>query len=128
MVSKKELMAWLEKRKISYFTDPTNLDSKYLRGRLRTSIIPQLEASFGKSIVKNLCLLGERAQKIEEHFRKEISGVQNAAELEGPLLEFFLKAESERQGKRLSRNELQVLVRKVNSGLALKIRNDYLNH
>lgn len=126
-VSKKELMAYLEKREISYFNDPTNLDSKYLRGRLRTSIIPQLEASFGKSIVKNLCLLGQRAQKIEEYFRKATRGVQNASELEGPLLEFFLKEESQRQGKRLSRDAIQVLVRKVNSGLVLKIENDYLN-
>lgn len=129
-VSKKELMAWLEKRKIRYFTDPTNLNSKYLRGRMRTSIIPELEASFGKSIVKNLCLLGRRAQKIEEHFSQMTSQVRNASDLEGPLLEFFLKKESEKQGMKLSREELQILARKVKKGdsnLALKIRNDYLN-
>lgn len=105
-VSKKELISYLQRKKISYFIDPTNLDSRYLRGRLRTSIIPQLEASFGKSIVKNLCLLGQRAQQLEEHFLKTSPSI-----FDEPLLDFFLKTWSQKKGLTLSRDERDLLKR-----------------
>ena len=136
-VSKKELTAYLDKRKISYFNDPTNLDAKYLRGRFRTSIIPQLEAAFGKSIVKNLCLLGQRAQKLEEHFTKASESLKKVSDLQAcdeALLEFFLKSWSKRQGVHLSREALPVFAKKITAQdpetlveLALKIQNDYLS-
>ncbi len=118
--SKKDLLKWLEQRNISYFTDPTNLDPKYLRGRLRTSIIPQLEASFGKSIVKNLCLFGERAQKLEEYLMRASQPLWEATgeaadlkECEEVVFEFFLKTWSRSQGLHLSRDELAALTKKV---------------
>jgi tRNA(Ile)-lysidine synthase len=117
-VAKKDLIKWLEKRNIPYFTDSTNLDARYLRGRLRTSIIPQLEASFGKSVVKNLCLLGERAQKIEEHLMRASQPLweQKVADLkdcEEIVFEFFLKTWSRGQGLSLSRQELASLAKKL---------------
>lgn len=138
-VSKKDLIVWLEKREIPYFTDSTNLDPKYLRGRMRTSILPQLEESFGKSIVKNLCLLGERAQQIEELLEKASTPLWNQKvadlkECEDVVLEFFLKTWSRREGLQLSRDEIGVLAKKMRSDdpdkpipLALKIQNDYLS-
>lgn len=134
-VSKKELVQWLEKRGISYFTDSTNLDPKYLRGRLRSSILPQLEEAFGKSIVKNLCLLGERAQKLEAHLTKAASGlleqkIADLKECDEIVLEFFLKSRS----RGLSREELSILAKKLRSEdpqksieLALIMQKDYLN-
>ncbi|MBP9841745.1 MAG: tRNA lysidine(34) synthetase TilS [Simkaniaceae bacterium] len=61
-VQKKELIAYLEKEGISYFTDPTNEDERFLRGKMRKSIIPLLEEHFGKGIVAPLCRLAERSQ------------------------------------------------------------------
>ncbi|MGD0665677.1 MAG: tRNA lysidine(34) synthetase TilS [Rhabdochlamydiaceae bacterium] len=134
-VLKKELVQWLEKRGISYFIDSTNLDPKYLRGRLRSSILPQLEEAFGKSIVKNLCLLGERAQKLEEHLTKASSGlleqkIADLKECDEIVLEFFLKSRS----RGLSREELSILAKKLRSDdpqksieLALIMQKDYLN-
>ncbi len=133
-VSKKDLMAWLEERGILYFTDSTNLDPKYLRGRMRGTIVPQLEASFGKSIVKNLCVLGERAQRLESHLERASKSLleMKVAELEGVdevVLEFFLK----KGHSGLSREELAILSKKLRGSdptlpitLALKIQNNYL--
>lgn len=133
-VSKKDLTEWLEERGISYFTDRTNLDPKYLRGRMRGTIVPQLEASFGKSIVKNLCILGERAQKLESHLERASKSLleMKVADLEGVddvVLEFFLK----KGHSGLSREELAVLAKKLRRSdpelpipLALKIQNNYL--
>lgn len=138
-VSKKNLIQWLEKRQISYFRDATNLDSKYLRGRLRVSILPQLEASFGKSVVKNLCLLGERAQKMEEHLMRVSQPlweqkVADLKECEEIVFDFFLRVWSRGQDLSLSREQLAVLAKKVRAEhpdksieLALKSQSEYLD-
>lgn len=107
-VSKKEIVAWLDKKGISYFVDKTNLDPKYLRGRMRASIMPFLEEQFGKSIVKNLCLLGKRAAQLEEHLNKSVCG--------DVVLEHFLK--SRHPG--LSREALSILAKKLKE-LELKV-------
>ncbi len=106
-VSKKELMEWLEYQKISYFTDPTNLDPQYLRGRLRTSIFPFLEKEFGKSIVKNLCLLGKRAEKLEEHLMRVSDET---------VLEFVLKS----RNPTATRDEIATLMKQLRNRSCIK--------
>lgn len=104
-VSKKELMEWLQNLNISYFTDPTNLDPKYLRGRLRTSIFPFLEKEFGKSIVKNLCLLGKRAEKLEEHLIRSAQSI----DYDDFVLEYVLKS----RNPSASREEIAIILKKM---------------
>jgi len=67
-VKKQEILQWLADRKKSYFSDPTNRDSKFLRGRMREEMLPLLTASFGKQISSNLCQLGEESQEIKAFF------------------------------------------------------------
>lgn len=53
-VSRKEIEAYLSEKKISYRTDSTNADTKYLRNSFRNKIIPYLEnqlPGFQKSIL-----------------------------------------------------------------------------
>ncbi len=111
-ISKKELMEWLENKNIGYFTDPTNLDAKYLRGRLRTSIFPFLEKEFGKSIVKNLCLLGKRAEKLEEHLIR----ATQSEEFDDFVLEFVLKS----RNPSASREEIAALMKKLRDKPCIK--------
>jgi tRNA(Ile)-lysidine synthase len=93
---KKELIAFLDERGIEYVVDPTNIDANYLRGRMRRSIIPGLEQAFGKSVVKNLALLGERVRQLEE-------------QLDVAVLEHFIR--KEKQG--LSREEVKFLMKQI---------------
>lgn len=72
-IPKKDIMLWLQQRGISFFTDITNLQSKFLRGRMRTSLMPLLAEIFGKEIAKNLCLLGERAGELEKYLNAKIA-------------------------------------------------------
>lgn len=65
---KKGILDWLSQKGISYFQDPTNRSTRFLRGRMREEMIPALEASFGKRIASNLCLLGEESREIREYF------------------------------------------------------------
>jgi tRNA(Ile)-lysidine synthase len=123
---KKDLIAWLEKRNISYIQDATNLSPRYLRGKMRTSILPLLEASFGKSIVKNLCRLGERAQNIELYLKKQVEPLWDRIEgsaiclsllkdLDDVIISYFLKEWTMREDIRLSAQQLDLLLRYVRS-------------
>jgi tRNA(Ile)-lysidine synthase len=57
-ISKRQIVYWLQERGIKAFEDSTNLDPKFLRGRFRSVIVPQLSKDFGKQVEGNLWKLG----------------------------------------------------------------------
>lgn len=65
-VQKKEILAWLDQEKITYFVDETNSDTRYLRSRMRKEILPSLSKSFGKRIEPSLCRIGKLASELDE--------------------------------------------------------------
>lgn len=76
---KKEILNWLEERGISYFSDPTNKDPRFLRSRMRETLLPDLSSQFGKQVSPSLCRLAESAQELSLYleeiiapFRKEV--------------------------------------------------------
>ncbi len=71
-VDKKSLMTWLEKRGLEPIEDRTNLDPRYLRGRMRTSILPELESHFGKEVSENLRRLGDSAGELGEYLARQL--------------------------------------------------------
>ncbi len=73
--NKSNLIDFLENKKISYFLDKTNTDSRFLRGRLRTEIIPSLSKTFGKEVSNNLCLLSTRAFELKQYLDLKVSKV-----------------------------------------------------
>lgn len=78
-IPKKEILAWLAAKGLRYFDDATNRDSRFLRGKMRETILPSLAAAFGKEISGNLCRLGEESREVREYFQG----------LNRPLLERF---------------------------------------
>ncbi len=50
--------------------DPTNRDPRYLRARMRLSLLPGLEESFGKGVRENLQLLAERSHELDAYLAK----------------------------------------------------------
>ncbi|HEY5259429.1 MAG TPA: tRNA lysidine(34) synthetase TilS [Rhabdochlamydiaceae bacterium] len=74
-VSKEELVAWLEKRQLAAFDDPTNRDPRFLRARMREHLLPTLAQSFGKEIQNNLCRLGEAAHEMAAYLQKKIAPI-----------------------------------------------------
>jgi|688.fasta_scaffold41142_2 tRNA(Ile)-lysidine synthase len=79
-VDKKEIMEWLKQQGLQGFEDLTNFDSRFLRGKLRTSIIPQLSEDFGKDVSKSLQRLGREAEELRDYFEdileKEIQRIE----------------------------------------------------
>ncbi len=60
---KKELIAWLQARNISYFVETPSND---LRSKMRLKILPFLSENFGKEIVPTLCRLAQDAKELRE--------------------------------------------------------------
>ncbi len=126
---KKELTAYLERRGLSYFTDITNTSPRFLRGRMRTELLPLLAKGFGKEIIDNFCHLGRAAESLKSYFIKKISGhlekvvvgeqesywdiPQDIEEIE---LQFLLKEWFTRENILASREVMNTLVAKALSG------------
>lgn len=72
-ISKREIIAWLESHSLKGFEDITNCDPAFLRGRLRTSILPILSKEFGKEISHNLCHIGSEAEEYKEYLEERIT-------------------------------------------------------
>ncbi len=70
--SKKELMEFLKENQLRAIEDRTNFDSKYLRSRMRISILPELNRLFGKNIFENLALLSGRSQEFKDYLEQRI--------------------------------------------------------
>lgn len=69
-IKKVEILAWLEAKSITPFEDKTNADERFLRGRMRAKIVPELARTFGKEIGTALCHLAEESQELQEHIAK----------------------------------------------------------
>jgi len=82
-VRKTDLLQWLEERGIRYFQDSTNLDPRFLRGRLRETLMPFLSSHFGKQVTPSLCRVGESAVELgeflEEQMRPYMSRIRQSA-------------------------------------------------
>lgn len=72
-VRKQELVQYLNERGIAFHTDPLNHSARFLRGRMRSSLLPQLTQTFGKEIVGNLCFLGRESGKIKDYFERKMA-------------------------------------------------------
>lgn len=72
-VSKKQLLNWLEERKLKGFEDKTNLDPRFLRGRFRAQLLPYLSEMFGKKISSGLCQLSQEAGELRDYLDDRIA-------------------------------------------------------
>lgn len=65
-VSKGEILQWLQERSLPYFVDKTNEDPRFLRTRLRQTLLPYLSMHFGKNVTSSLVKLGHSAAELSE--------------------------------------------------------------
>ena len=70
--SRKEIVRYLNKYNLSCFDDITNYSPFFLRSRIRNNILPFLKKEFGKEITSNLCLLGQRANDLQNYLDEKI--------------------------------------------------------
>ena len=129
--SKREIRAWLKEKSLQPIEDRTNLDPSYLRGKMRASILPELEEQFGKEVRGNLRRLGESARELSEYLSRKMEKYESLiiedreekrVDLSGyyPLepveIKAFLKKFSEKNKVFLSHAALQSLYEILEEG------------
>ncbi len=70
---KQELLQWLGEKKLTAVVDETNQDPRFLRGRMRTQLLPFLNDVFGKQIQDHLCRLSRVAGDLSSYFSQKLS-------------------------------------------------------
>lgn len=80
-MKKRALIQFLDERKISFISDPTNRDPRLLRSRLRGELLPLLSRSFGKEVASNLTLFSERSSELKAYLDRKVASIPL---LEGP--------------------------------------------
>lgn len=107
-VPKAEILTWLKARGVHPFEDCTNQDPRFLRGKMRTRILPWLAEQFGKEVHHGLVGIADEASALREYLDERVAphlvGLQ-----EGPL-GFCLDISKEGS---IPIYELYYLVRKV---------------
>lgn len=87
-VSKERLIDYLKKKGVPFSIDQSNFDPKYLRGRMRNTIIPNLEASFQKQICGNLIGFSSLMTKLSLYLNTRVEKILNGA-IRGPYGSFY---------------------------------------
>lgn len=80
VLSRAEVMEYVNNHKIKYMEDITNRDKKYLRNKIRLDLIPYLKKNFNPSIEEALSFLAEDAiglrtlldEKMSEYLKKVV--------------------------------------------------------
>lgn len=86
--TKQEVVQWLTAKGITFFSDPTNLEQKYLRGRLRSEIFPYLREAFGKEFEKSLCHLNNESIELSNFLDEQSLAFRKNA-IVGPWGTYF---------------------------------------
>jgi len=75
--ARKEIIDYISEKNLSYVTDKSNLDEKYLRNRIRHHLIPELKAGYNLKIVETLNRLASIVRSEEEWMENELKFILN---------------------------------------------------
>lgn len=91
--SKSDIKSWLQQEGYTPFEDRTNTDNKFLRGRFRTKIIPELSRDFGKEIGSSLCRIGAEAEELKAYLDTKLENYLKGI-VQGPFGAYLDLSES----------------------------------
>lgn len=125
-ISKEVIRQWLQKHQLTAFEDSSNNDSRFLRGKMRCSLIPWLSQEFGKEIGSAIRTIGEEAAELRDYFDQRISRYLSAI-VEGKMglyldlselppenmleIKYLIRKICTQESISLSRSQVEVLAR-----------------
>lgn len=129
--SKKELSFFLEKRGVVPFEDASNQDERFLRARMRQTMLPWLNENFGKSVQPALVRLGKEMVEMRGYFEEHLGALLDHS-IEGPFgvcldlqekmpsslveIKFFVRLFCERYQMNLSYSQYQTCAEALRLG------------
>ncbi len=69
-VGRDEIIAYLKSRSLKWRTDESNSDEKFLRNKIRRSLLPRLEKDYAPGIVRSLARLAALSRDEDEYLEK----------------------------------------------------------
>lgn len=135
-LTKSDLKRWLKDKGKEPFEDPTNENPKFLRCRLRNSILPLLSEEFGKQVQAPLVQLGMEASELTFYFDEKI-GPYLQRSIKGPFgvyinlmndlpsshleVKYLIRKLCEKEGYTLSRDAIEQAASFLEIGAANKL-------
>lgn len=126
-VRKMEIASWLKSEKREWFEDHTNCDRRFLRGRMRSSILPFLQKEFGKEFFHHLLHFASRMDDLTKSM--VIPPIQGPWGQLYPIieekvgLEWWIRQVLDNEGVALSRVEvdrIEQALRKGEEGIEIR--------
>ena len=74
-VSREEILAYLEEKRISYCEDSTNASTDYIRNRIRVLLLPAIKEQINQKAGENILHAGEMAAKADAYLEKQAEAV-----------------------------------------------------
>lgn len=74
-IPKRSILAYCAEKKLQPINDCTNLDERYLRAKMRKTLMPSLCDTFGKEIVKPLARISTQALELKEYLDKKSESI-----------------------------------------------------
>lgn len=129
-VRKTQLQSFLKKQNLVAFSDSTNADVRFLRARMRKSLLPFVNKSFGKEVVPGLSYLAEEASQIKDYLEKQVKGIWKSrhqgvwgdyfdlskTSVEPVELKFFLRSVFREKGLVIQRDEISQISQAILEG------------
>lgn len=131
--TKKHIRQWLEQHGYAPFEDQTNQDTRFLRGRFRSKIIPGLSKEFGKDVSSSLCRLSQEAEELKQfldaklhtHIQSMVKGPfgtfldleENCPQTDFEI-RYLIRKACESEGVRISHHIIEEACQKVRSQAA----------
>ena len=132
-LTKKEILTWLERQNLKGFEDKTNRDPTFMRGRMRTHILPLLGQAFGKQVHSSLVQVGEEAAEwrvyLDDRLAELLTSIEECPwgfflELNSKVhryeIKYLLRRLCEKMGGGLSRSGLETAADLIQAGAADK--------
>jgi tRNA(Ile)-lysidine synthase len=74
---KEDVIAYLDSRKLEYRIDKSNLESEYLRNRIRNRLMPDLKENYNSRIVPTLCRTAAIARHAQGFLESYVEAVES---------------------------------------------------
>jgi tRNA(Ile)-lysidine synthase len=116
-IEKKEILEYLDKNKLKYFIDSSNLENKYSRNYLRNEIIPRfskINSKFKKNISKTISYFEDLKNYIDEEVKGFLWENNNFVILEFNKKSIFLQKEIIRYIYYISNNKSTIWLSESN--------------
>ena len=74
-VTRTEISHYLSERHVPYLTDPSNIDERYFRNKVRHRLLPELKAGYDQHLEEHLCRTAEIFRLEDDYLKRRVTSL-----------------------------------------------------